>query len=118
MKDWKKVIVSVGTPIREAVKVIDEGALKIALVVDSSERLLGTITDGDVRRGILKGIALEESVARIMNATPTVAQVQQSRDEIFDLLRQESLHQVPVLDQEGRLVGLEVIENLLRPLGS
>jgi NDP-sugar pyrophosphorylase family protein len=50
-----------------------------------------------------------------MNPTPTVAQVQQSRDEILELLRQKSLHQIPVLDQGGRLVGLEVIENLLRP---
>jgi dTDP-glucose pyrophosphorylase len=115
MKDWKKTLISENTPIREAIKVIDEGALQIALVVDANERLMGTITDGDVRRGILKGIALEESAVLIMNAAPTVAHAQQSRDEILELLRQKSLHQVPVLDQDGHLVGLEVIEDLLRP---
>jgi len=115
MKDWKKVLISEMTPIREAIKIIDEGALQIALVVDEKQRLLGTITDGDVRRGILKGIALEESAGSIMNVTPIAVKVQQSREEILELLRQKSLHQVPVLDQEGRLVGLEVIEGLLRP---
>ncbi len=98
MKDWKKILISESTPIREAIKVIDEGGVQIALVVDANKQLLGTITDGDVRRGILKGIALEESSARIMNTTPTVVQVQQSHDEILKLLRQKSLLQVPVLD--------------------
>lgn len=115
MKDWKKVLVSENTPIREAIEVIDAGALQIALVVDEGRRLLGTITDGDVRRGILKGIALEEPAARIMNAKPTIAKVEESRDKILQRLRQRSLHQIPVLDQQGRLVGLEVIEDLLRP---
>lgn len=115
MKDWKKVLISESTPIREAIKVIDEGALQIALVANAELQLLGTITDGDVRRGILKGVALEEPASQIMNANPTFARVQQSRNEILNLLQQKSLHQVPVLDQKGRLVGMEVIEALLRP---
>lgn len=115
MKDWKKVLISESTPIREAIKVIDDGALQIALVVDKNERLLGTITDGDVRRGILQGIALEEPAARIMNINPRVAQGHQSRAEILKLLRQKTLHQVPVVDLGGRLVGLEVIDDLMRP---
>jgi dTDP-glucose pyrophosphorylase len=115
MKDWKKVLISEATPIREAIQVIDAGALQIALVVDEGQRLLGTITDGDVRRGILKGIALEEPAARIMNTQPTVAYTEETREEILARLRQKSLHQVPVLNQAGCLVGLEILENLLRP---
>ena len=114
MKDWKKVLIKESTPICEAIKVIDEGAVQIALVVDEEMRLLGTITDGDVRRGILRGVALEEPASQIMNANPTVVGVQQSRNEILKLLQQKSLHQVPILDDEGCLVGMEVIEGLLR----
>ena len=116
MKNWKKVLVSEDTPIREAIKVIDEGALQIALVVDKNEKLLGTITDGDVRRGILKGIALEEPASRIMNFQPTVAYEQESRDEVLKRINQKLLHQLPVVDKDGHLVGLEVTENLMRPL--
>lgn len=116
MKDWKKVLIFETTPIREAIRVIDAGALQIALVVDEGQRLLGTITDGDVRRGILKGMGLDEPAARIMNRQPTVAYMQEPRDEILTRLRQKTLHQLPVLDPEGgRLVGLEIIEDLLRP---
>lgn len=115
MKDWKKILISESTPIREAIKVIDEGALQIALVVDNDRRLLGTITDGDVRRGILSGVDLEGLAVSIMNTNPTVAHVQESREEALKLLQQKSLHQVPIVDHEGRLVGLEVIEDLMRP---
>lgn len=115
MKDWKKVLISETTPIREAIEIIDAGALQIALVVDRDLRLLGTITDGDVRRGILKGIALEEPATRIMNKQPTVAYELENRDQILNRLRQKALHQVPVLDHAGCLVGLEILENLLRP---
>jgi dTDP-glucose pyrophosphorylase len=115
MKDWKKVLISESATIREAIKVIDEGALQIALVADNVGRLLGTITDGDVRRGILGGISLEESSTRIMNAHPTVVRMQESRDEILKRIHQKSLHQVPVLDQDDRIVGLKIIEDLLRP---
>ncbi len=115
MKDWKKTLIFESTCIREAIKVIDEGALQIALVVDADRRLLGTVTDGDVRRGILKGIGLEEPASRIMNADPTIAQVHESREVTLKLLRQKLLHQLPVVDKDGRLVGLEVIEDLLRP---
>ena len=115
MKDWKKTLIFENATIRDAIKVIDEGALQIALVTDNVWRLLGTITDGDVRRGILKGIALEESSTRIMNTHHTVARMHESRDEILKRIHQKSLHQIPLLDQEDRIVGLEIIEDMLRP---
>ncbi len=115
MKDWRKVLISENTSIHEAIKVIDEGALQIALVVDNDGLLLGTITDGDIRRGILQGISLEDPSARIMNTSPAVAHMQESREAILALLSQKSLRQLPVLDQDGRLVGLEIIEDLLTP---
>jgi NDP-sugar pyrophosphorylase family protein len=63
----------------------------------------------------LKGIALEDPAARIMNVNPTVVHLEESRDETLKLLRLKSIHQVPVVDQAGRLVGLDIIEDLMRP---
>ena len=45
--------------VREAIKVIDEAVLQVALVVDTESRLIGTVTDGDIRRGILRGVNLD-----------------------------------------------------------
>lgn len=114
MKDWKKVVIAPEVSIREAIRTIDAGALQIALVVDAENRLQGTVTDGDVRRGILREVSFDDSVCKIMNTNPVVARVQQGREKILALMKERSLHQIPVVDDEGRLAGLEVVEALLQ----
>lgn len=113
MKDWKKVLVSPGTSIRETIRVIDQGAVKIALVVDQGNRLVGTVSDGDVRRGILKGCGLENAVQQIMNAAPLAVGQFDCREKILSLMRQKQVYQIPLIDDEGVLVGLEVIDSIL-----
>jgi len=113
MKEWKNVLVSPGTSIRETIRIMDRGALKIALVVDTEQRLLGTVSDGDVRRGILKGCALEDSVQQVMNTTPTTVPRHESRESILSLMRNKQMYQIPVVDDTGLLVGLEVIDTIL-----
>lgn len=113
MKGWKNVLLSPCTSIREAIRVIDEGALKIALVVDDGNRLLGTVSDGDIRRGILKNCDLESTVQQVMNTSPSVADINDGRDKILALMRQKQLYQIPLLDSAGVLIGLEVIDNFL-----
>jgi predicted transcriptional regulator len=113
MKDWKDVLVSPETSIREAIRVMDAGALKIALVVDGARHLLGTVSDGDVRRGILKGCSLEDHVSQVMNSAPTVIPQNEGRENILALMRRKQVYQIPVVDQAGVLVGLEVIDTIL-----
>lgn len=115
MKDWKKVLVTPETTIRDTIKIIDEGALQIALVVDENNHLLGTVTDGDVRRSILRSVLLEEPVHLIMNANPVVASDKSSRSEIMTLMRKKTLHQIPIVDAGGKVMGLLSFESLIRP---
>ena len=67
IKDLSKYLISPDFSLRETIKVIDQGAVQIALVVDTKQRLLGTVTDGDIRRGLLKGETLESSVNQVMH---------------------------------------------------
>jgi dTDP-glucose pyrophosphorylase/predicted transcriptional regulator len=113
MKDWKDILVSSDTSIRETIRIIDQGALKIALIVDAETRLLGTVSDGDIRRGILNGCDLENQVQRIMNTCPSVAGKSDGREKILALMRQKQIYQIPIVDDRGILLGLEVIENIL-----
>jgi dTDP-glucose pyrophosphorylase len=99
--------------LRETIKVIDSGALKIALIVDDSKRLLGTVTDGDIRRGILKGCSLEDDVQQVMNTNPTVAYQSDGQEKILALMRHKQINQIPVVDGDGSVVGLEVLEVIL-----
>lgn len=114
MKNWKEILIEPCTSIMRAIEIIDNSALQIAIVVNEDKYLLGTVTDGDIRRGILKGISLEESVDKIMNPSPTVAQENESQDNILSVMRSKKLHQIPVVNSENRVVGLEVVEELLQ----
>ncbi|QWV95972.1 nucleotidyltransferase family protein [Geomonas nitrogeniifigens] len=116
MKRWQKTIVGPDTTIRDTIGVIDESALQIALVLDADRKLLGTITDGDIRRGILKGVPLTGPARSIMNATPVVAMTNDSRDTILATMRSRKIHQIPVVDGHGTLVGVEFLDELLQPV--
>jgi dTDP-glucose pyrophosphorylase len=114
MKDWKATLISTDTTLREAIQTIDAGALQIALVVDAEQRLLGTLTDGDVRRALLKGISLDESVQGIMNTRPTVAKMDEDMGRVLADMQRKQLHRIPVVDEQGRVVGVELLEEFIR----
>jgi dTDP-glucose pyrophosphorylase len=116
MKDWKKTLIRADATIMEAMKVIDVSSLQIALVVDEKNRLLGTVTDGDIRRCILRNVSLEEPVQRIMNPDPVVASDASSRSEVLALMREKMLRQIPIVDVHGIIVSLQSIETVIHPV--
>src|SRR3569623_42925 len=107
MKNWRSAIIQGDHTIRQAMEAIDRSTLQIALVVGENERLLGTVTDGDIRRGLLHGLNLDSPAAQVMNAKPKVARQGMSRVEFIELLRRHNVHHLPLVDGEGRLVGRE-----------
>lgn len=98
--------------VREALEAIDRSRRQIALVVSAEGKLVATVTDGDVRRGILRGIDLDGSVAQVMHTTPTTVTQGAPDAETRRLIRARKLHHVPVLDAEGHLVDLATVEDL------
>lgn len=115
MKKWKDVLVSPQTSLREATQILDKYATQIVLVVDEQRVLLGTITDGDVRRAILRGVGLADTVLGVMNTTPTIARVDDSRENILAEMKRKTLHQMPLVDEDGHIVGLTTIDELITP---
>ena len=88
--------------------------MQIVLVVDEADRLLGSVTDGDVRRGILRGVRLNSPVSEIMNAKPISVEIGTTQEAGIALMRERVLHQLPVLDAEGRVVELMTLDAVLR----
>lgn len=115
MVEWKDTLIQDSSTLREAIARIDASALQIAMVVDGSALLLGTLTDGDVRRALLRGASLDMPVRDAMNALPTVAQVGENLRDRLQELRGKGIQRVPVVDGQGRVVGLELIEDLSGP---
>jgi dTDP-glucose pyrophosphorylase len=115
MTDWTKTLVTPETSIRDTIGKINDSALQIALVVDSGKVLLGTVTDGDIRAGILKGVSLDAAVQTIMHRQPSVARPGEDRESILSMMKVKRIHHIPVVDREGRLIGLETLDALIKP---
>ncbi|MDF5734217.1 MULTISPECIES: nucleotidyltransferase family protein [unclassified Nostoc] len=113
MKDWKIILIPPQHSIREAIQTIDVSALQIALVVNEQQQLLGTVTDGDIRRAILKGFSLDEPVYLAMSPQPITVDTNTTNDEIIAMMRRKSIRQIPVIDLDRRVVKLALLEQLL-----
>lgn len=97
-------------PVKRAAQILDASRAHIALVVDGDGRLLGTVTDGDVRRGLLRGASVETPVAEVMAARPVTAPEGTTREAAVALMRRKAILQLPLLDAGGRVVALELLE--------
>lgn len=113
MKHIDDIIVSENTLLIDVLKVIDKSSKQLALVVDENKKLLGTISDGDIRRGLLENVSLQDAVKNIYFKTPTVANINNSRENIINICTSKKLHQIPIVDNDGNLVGLEILDELV-----
>jgi dTDP-glucose pyrophosphorylase len=113
MKSWEKTLISPTTTVRSALEIINEMGSQIALVVDESGHLLGTVSDGDVRRALLGGQTLSSLVKDVMYPNPTTVRDIDDRQARLTKMRRNALHQMPVLDIRGVVVGLETVDDYL-----
>lgn len=114
MKQWQAILINPQTRFDEAIAILDREGLRIALIVDEERRLLGTLTDGDVRRALLKQIPLSAPVSTAMFGKPMTASLDWSRERILALMEQYQLLHVPIVDADHRVVGLETLHGLLQ----
>jgi dTDP-glucose pyrophosphorylase/predicted transcriptional regulator len=113
VQDWRQILVKPSDSIFRTLEVIDRSSMQIALVVDEKGHLLGTVTDGDVRRGILSGLSLDSEVVQVMNKNFSSCSVDDAREKVLALMTNKSLHQLPVIDHNGRLIGIHTIDSLM-----
>ena len=112
MKDWSEILLKTSDSLENAIKVLHAGGLQIALVVDNKGKLLGTITDGDIRRALIKHLEMDCLVEEVMNNSPTTALSSESSDVIMSKMKNRNLLHIPIIDEKGFLVGLETLQHL------
>ena len=110
--DLKNITVGADASLRRVMEVIDSGARQIALVTDESGILIATVTDGDVRRGLLRGLALDAPVSEVMHPNPTTLLKGSSAASAQQMMRERSLNHIPVIDPAGRPVALALREGM------
>jgi len=115
MKNIQNIKLNINSTIKEALQIIDNGALQIAIIVDENDKLLGTLTDGDIRRGLLKGFDLNSPVESIIFKKPTIAKISNTKEEILKLALSKKIHQIPIVDDNEKILGIQEIEELIKP---
>lgn len=105
---WRQTVMPLGATIKEAVANLNDTGLQIILVLDDQEHLIGTVTDGDIRRGLLRGLQLSDPVSEIMRQNALVVPPEMSREMVLHLMRANKLRQLPVVDTQHRVVGLNL----------
>jgi dTDP-glucose pyrophosphorylase len=112
---WRKALLPADATLQQAIRNLDETALQVALVVSPDGSLLGTITDGDIRRGLLRGLDMSSSIDAIIHREPLVAPTQLGRDTVLQLMQANKIHQLPIVDEGRRVVGLHLWDELMVP---
>ncbi len=112
-KNFQEAIISPEATILDALKAIDRSSLQIALIVDRNNHLKGTVTDGDIRRGIISGRPLEAPVTTIMNVNPKTIDLHASSAEVLAFMAEKAIHQIPVVNETGQLMGLQRMDELV-----
>ncbi len=115
MKAVDTIKLSPTSTIKQALQIIDRGAVKFAIVVDKDDQLIGTLTDGDIRRAILDGKTLDTKIETVYFKEPTVVNVNNTKEEIINLCTSKKIYQIPVIDNEGRVVSIDLLDELLKP---
>jgi dTDP-glucose pyrophosphorylase len=110
MIDILKISLRVNATIENALNVINFGAVKIALVVDVDNKLLGTLSDGDIRRGLLRKKTLNDSIGDIYFKSPITAKEGSSKENLLRLCSTNRVGQVPIIDNYRNVIDLFVID--------
>ncbi|XDD45079.1 nucleotidyltransferase family protein [Leptospira sp. WS39.C2] len=112
---WKSAIITLKSTIQDVIKNLDDSGLQIAIVVSETGNFLGTITDGDIRRGLLRGLTLSSSIDSIIFRDSLVVTPQMSRDMVLQLMQTNRIHQLPIVNETREVVGLYILDEILAP---
>lgn len=112
---WRQVLIKKNSSLKQTIEVIDKAALQIALVADESYRLLGVVTDGDIRRALIKGLSLDTPIERVMNRNAKTLRDDSSKSQQLALLRRYKVLHLPLVDDDGKVTGLATLRDLYQP---
>ena len=113
VNDWRKVLLKPNDSLEYAIEVLHEGGSRIALVSDKNDILLGTLTDGDIRRALINKLTMESHVKLVMNCNPITVNNNTEIKEIISLMSSQGLLHMPIIDENGFLCGLETLHDLI-----
>ena len=117
MVEWKSALLSKEDTLDTAIRVLNDSSLRIGLVADEEGKLLGTITDGDIRRSLIKQLGMDTSVIEIMCKNPVCTYLGEDKATLLSHMKQKDIFQIPVLDSAGRIIDLKTLHTIIHNTG-
>ncbi|PIZ04848.1 MAG: alcohol dehydrogenase [Gammaproteobacteria bacterium CG_4_10_14_0_8_um_filter_38_16] len=109
---WRGVLISPKQTVMLAIEKLDQEALRVLLVVDENQFLQGVVTDGDIRRHLLKQGKLDVSVVNVMNKSPKVAFATETKEQLLMKMQSLNILHLPIVDEKNKVIGLETLDHL------
>jgi dTDP-glucose pyrophosphorylase len=115
-ESWQNTVLPLNSTVTDVINKLNAFSFKLVMVADENKILLGTISDGDIRRGLLKGLGLNSSIASIINNSPIIVSREVNREIVLQLMISNKIQQIPIVDENFRILGLHLWENFNSPL--
>lgn len=112
---WRQAILPANATIGQAIRNLNEVSVKIVLVANETGVLEGTISDGDIRRGLLKGLDLNSSIASVIHRNALVVPPELGRELVMQMMVANKIQQIPVVDEQHHVVGLHLWDEITTP---
>jgi dTDP-glucose pyrophosphorylase/predicted transcriptional regulator len=112
---WQMALVRADCTLLQVIRNLEQSGLQIALVVGEEGGLIGTITDGDVRRGLLRDLNMDSPIETAIQRSPLVAPPDLPRQTVLQIMQANKINQMPIVDEARRVVGLYVWDELIAP---
>lgn len=114
-QQWRQAILSKDSTIREAIENLDRVSIKIVLVVNKLGVLEGTVSDGDIRRALLKGLDLHSPLSDVIHRNALVVSPDMTRELVIQLMTRNQIYQIPVVDEKHHVIGLHLLDEINTP---
>lgn len=112
---WHQAILPANATIQQAIRNLDQVAIKIVLVVNEAGELEGTISDGDIRRGLLKGMDLNSPITSVIHRNALVVPPEMGHEMVMQLMVANKIQQIPVVDEHRHVIGLHLWDEITTP---
>jgi dTDP-glucose pyrophosphorylase len=113
---WAATLLPLASTIQQAIHSLEGSGMKIVLAVSPANKLIGTLTDGDIRRAFLKGYSLSSPINDVIHRNPLVTPPEIGRESVLQLMKINKIHQLPIVNHAGEVIGLHVWDYIGTPV--
>ena len=112
-QNWKKAVLTTNATIKEAIVSLGTSSMQIILIINDNNILLGVVNDGDIRRGILKGLTVDNSIKDVMNINPIVVREDITKETVIQIISYNHFIAIPVVDKNKKILGLYLLNEMI-----